>query len=194
MLVHVEPTQSASETVAEQIYYLAERQGLHAHDIHVREVNGKLEADFDLEVQSDMTLEQAHELATCLEQAILKDNPLLRQVTTHLEAPSAVIERRQDVTNEHPEMAENVIRIDDSIAGAGSAHHVHLYQPYLSLATSSPGKKGANAELDLVLHTFCDPQIPLSQAHLQAEEIQRALRLTYPDLGSVVIHTEPPEK
>ncbi len=194
VLVHVEPTQSASETVAEQIYYLAERQGLHAHDIHVREVNGKLEADFDLEVQSDMTLEQAHELATCLEQAILKDNPLLRQVTTHLEAPSAVIERRQDVTNEHPEMAENVIRIADSIAGAGSAHHVHLYQPYLSLATSSSGKKGASAELDLVLHTFCDPQIPLSQAHLQAEEIQRALRLTYPDLGSVVIHTEPPEK
>jgi hypothetical protein len=28
---------------------------------------------------------------------------------------------------------------------------------------------------------------------LQAEEIQRALRLAYPDLGAVVIHTEPPE-
>jgi hypothetical protein len=34
----------------------------------------------------------------------------------------------------------------------------------------------------------------LSQAHLQAEEIQRALRLAYPTLGSVVIHTEPPEE
>jgi divalent metal cation (Fe/Co/Zn/Cd) transporter len=180
--------------VADQIYYLAERQGLHAHDIHVREVNGLLEADFDLEVQSDMHLQQAHEIATCLEQAILKANPLLRQVTTHLEAPSAIIEQRQDVTNQHPAMAARVIRIADSIAGAGSAHHVHLYQPCLSLATSNAPNKRRSEELDLVLHTFCDPQIPLSRAHLQAEEIQRALRLAYPDLGSVVIHTEPPDE
>lgn len=194
VLVHVEPTQTASETVADQIYYLAERQGLHAHDIHVREVSGLLEADFDLEVQSDMNLQKAHEIATCLEQAILTANPLLRQVTTHIEAPSALIERRQDVTNQHPAMAERVIHIADSIAGAGSAHYVHLYQPCLSLATSSATAKGRREELDLVLHTFCDPHIPLSQAHLQAEEIQRALRLAYPDLGSVVIHTEPPEE
>lgn len=194
VLVHVEPTQTASETVADQIYYLAERQGLHAHDIHVREVNGKLEADFDLEVQSDMALEQAHEIATCLEQAILKANPLLRQVTTHLEAPSAIIERRRDVTGQHPDLASGVIEIADSIAGKGSAHHVHLYQPYLSLAASNVTGKSQLAELDLVLHTFFDPHIPLSQAHLQAEEIQRALRLTYPYLGSVVIHTEPPEE
>jgi hypothetical protein len=50
-----------------------------------------------------------------------------------------------------------------------------------------------NEELDLVLHTIFDPHIPLSQAHIQAEEIQRALRQKYPDFGSVIIHTEPPE-
>jgi cation diffusion facilitator family transporter len=194
VLVHVEPTQTTSETVADQIYYLAERQGLHVHDIHVREVNGKLEADFDLEVQADMALEQAHEIATCLEQAILKDNLLLRQVTTHLEAPSAVIEHRQDVTSQHSSVATRVRQIADEIAGEGSAHHIHLYQPYFSLATSTIGMKNQHEELDLVLHTFFDPHIPLSQAHLQAEEIQRALRLAYPFLGSVVIHTEPPEK
>jgi cation diffusion facilitator family transporter len=194
VLVHVEPTQTASETVADQIYYLAERQGLHVHDIHVREVNGKLEADFDLEVQSDMNLQQAHEIATGLEQTILKANPLLRQVTTHLEAPSAVIERRKDVTVQHPEMATHVVQIADAIAGEGSAHHVHLYQPYFSLAASNGSSKSAPEELDLVLHTFFDPHIPLSQAHLQAEEIQRALRMAYPCLGAVVIHTEPPEE
>lgn len=194
VLVHVEPTQTASETVTDQIYYLAERQGLHAHDIRVREVNGKLEADFDLEVQSDMDLQKAHEIATCLEKAILQDNPLLRRVTTHLEAPSAIIERRQDVTSQHPSMAAHVIRIADEIAGRGSAHDVHLYQPYLSLAARNTSSQAAREELDLVLHTFCDPHIPLSQAHLQAEEIQRALRLAYPHLGSVAIHTEPPEQ
>jgi len=194
VLVHVEPTQVASETIIEQIYYLAERQGIHAHDIHVREVNGKLEADFDLEVQADMDLQKAHRIATGLEQTILKDNPLLRRVTTHLEAPSVAIERRLDVTSQHPAMARRISEIADRIAGNDSAHDIHLYQPYFSLAVSNPAARKKPEELDLVLHTICEPHIPLSQAHLQAEEIQRALRLAYPALGSVVIHTEPPEE
>lgn len=194
VLVHVEPTQAASETIIEQIHYLAERHDVHVHDIRVREVNSKLEADFDLEVHADMDLQEAHQIATCLEQAILKDNPLLRRVTTHLEALSSSIEHRQDVTEQHPHMAERIIKIADRIAGKGSAHDIHLYQPYFSLAGSNGGTPGRHEELDLVLHTLCEPHIPLSQAHLQAEEIQRALRLAYPTLGSVVIHTEPPEE
>jgi cation diffusion facilitator family transporter len=193
VLVHVEPTRAPSETVIEQIHYLAERQGVHVHDVRVREVNGQLEADFDMEVHADMDLCEAHQIATHLEQTILKANPLLHRVTTHLEAPSASIERRQDVTTRHPAMAARIIRIADRIAGKGSAHDIHLYQPYLSLAGSSPSAQGRQEALDLVLHTLCEPHIPLSQAHLQAEEIQRALRQAYPDLGSVVIHTEPPE-
>lgn len=193
VLVHVEPTQAASETVADQIHFLAERHGVHAHDIHVREVDGGLEVDFDLEVQSDMDLQEAHQVATKLEQAILDGNPLLRRVTTHLEAPSETIESRQDVTDQHPTLAARIVEIADAIAGQGSAHDVHLYQPYFSLVGKKRSGPGLQEELDLVLHTICEPHIPLSQAHLRAEEIQRALRLAYPTLGSVIIHTEPPE-
>jgi cation diffusion facilitator family transporter len=194
VLVHVEPTQTASESVTDLIHYLAERHGIHVHDIHVREVGAGLEADFDLEVQEDMDLQQAHQVATRLEQAVLASNPLLRRVTTHIEAPSATIERRQDVTDQHPKMTKHIVEIADRIAGKASAHDVHLYQPYFSLASRNISSLRPNEELDLVLHTIFDPYMPLSQAHLQAEEIQRALRLAYPGLGSVVIHTEPPEE
>ncbi|MGH2508427.1 MAG: cation diffusion facilitator family transporter, partial [Ktedonobacteraceae bacterium] len=193
VLVHVEPTQSASETISDQIYYLAERHGIHAHDIRVREVNGELEADFDLEVQAGLDLQTAHQVSTRLEQAILANNPHLRRVTTHLEAPSTTIEHQQDVTNQYSEISAGIVQITDQIAGQGSAHDVHLYQPLCSVVNSGATNQGAREELDLVLHTICEPHIPLSQAHLRAEEIQRALRLAYPDLGSVVIHTEPPE-
>ena len=195
VLVHLEPTASPSETVVDQIHYLAELQGVHAHDIHVREVSGQLEADLDLEVQSDMDLQEAHVEATRLEESILQSNPLLRGVTTHLEAPSATVVRRQDVTQHYPEMAERIIKLADEVAGTGSAHDVHLYR---SSTTSTQleltnGADHHHEELDLVLHTFLDPHIPLSQAHIQAEEIKRTLRHEYPCLGSVAIHTEPPE-
>lgn len=195
VIVHLEPATSPSETVIDQIHYLAERQGMHVHDIRVREVGGGLEADFDLEVQSDMDLQEAHNVATKLEQAILKTNPLVKRVTTHLEAPSDSIVRRQDVTQQYPEMARHILDLADAVAGEGSAHDVHLYRS----STASPERPGGNGtpqskeELDLVLHTSLDPHIALSQAHIQAEEIKRTLRQEYPNLGAVVIHTEPPE-
>lgn len=195
VLVHLEPTASPSETVIDQIHYLAELQGVHAHDIHVREVSGQLEADFDLEVHADMDLQEAHTEATRLEESILQTNPLLRRVTTHLEAPSATVVRRQDVTQHYPEMAQRIIQIADEVAGKGSAHDVHLYRPSTSSTQLEPtnGADHHQEELDLVLHMFLEPHIPLSQAHIQAEEIKRMLRNEYPGLGSVAIHTEPPE-
>ena len=193
VVVHVEPTASPSETVVDQIHYLAESQGVHAHDIHVREVSGKLEADFDLEVQGDMELDEAHNIATRLEQAVLQSNHRLRRVTTHLEAPNGTVVRRQDVTQQYPEMVAHIRRIADEIAGAGSAHDVHLYRPSSPVSARKERTGKQQEELDLVLHTIFDAHAPLSQVHIWAEEIQRALRQAYPHLESVVIHTEPPE-
>ncbi len=193
VVVHVEPIASPTETITDQIHYLAELQGVHAHDIHVREVNGQLEADFDLEVQSDMDLCDAHEVATRLEQAVLQSNQQLRRVTTHLEAPNNTVVARQDVTAQYVDMAREICRIADTIAGPGSAHEIHLYRPDLVAVDQRRNASNATPELDVVLHTTFEGQIPLSQVHIGAEEIKRALRLTYPDLGSVIIHTEPPE-
>jgi cation diffusion facilitator family transporter len=190
IVVHVEPTASPSETVTEQIHYLAELQGVHAHDIHVREVDGRLEADFDVEVQGDMDLREAHAVATRLEQAVLASNKRVQRVTTHLEAPNESVVPRKEVTERYPEMAARIRHIADGIAGEGSAHDVHLYR---SCTAKLDGRSQKNEGLDLVLHTFFDPHIPLSQAHIQAEEIKRALRQAYPSLDSVIIHTEPPE-
>jgi divalent metal cation (Fe/Co/Zn/Cd) transporter len=190
VVVHVEPMISPQETVIDQIHYLAELHGVHAHDIHVREVNGKLEADFDLEVQADMELYQAHTVATQLEQMVLQSNNLLGRVTTHLEAPCSQIVHRQDVTEYYLGMATDICRIADTIAGSGSAHDVHLYRP-----AETREKDGKDLpDLDLVLHTTFEGSTPLSRVHVEAEEIKRALRRAYPKLNSVTIHTEPPEQ
>jgi cation diffusion facilitator family transporter len=193
VVVHVEPTASPTETVTDQIHYLAEAQGVHAHDIHVREVGGQLEADFDLEVHDTMDLQEAHAVATRLEQAVLQSNHQLRRVTTHLEAPTSAVVHRQDVTEQYSDLAEQICQIADRIAGPGSAHEVHLYRSCPKSGDLDRQDHHPGDELDLVLHTTFAAHAPLSQVHVLAEEIQRALRQAYPQLGSVVIHTEPPE-
>ena len=201
IIVHVEPAASPQETVTDQIHYLAERQGVHAHDIHVREVSDHLEADFDVEMQADMNLQEAHAVASQLEKAVLESNKDVQLVTTHLEAPNSLVVRRQDVTQQYPEMARHICDIADQIAGIGSAHEVHLYRPRTAMQTIQLANttNTANTDtahlptLDLVLHTTFDAQAPLSQVHIWAEEIKRALRQDYPNLDAVVIHTEPLE-
>ena len=144
-----------------------------------------------------MNLQEAHAVATRLEQAVLDSNARLRRVTTHLEAPNEEVVPRQEVTQNYDGMKTTICNIADSIAGPGSAHDVHLYrsQPNYSGANGKRGNAIEHEEnkLDLVLHTTFDAQVPLSQAHIQAEEIKRKLRDEYPQLDSVVIHTEPPE-
>jgi cation diffusion facilitator family transporter len=183
IVVHVEPTASPEETVAEQIHYLAEAHGVNAHDIHVRKVSGHLEADFDLEVPTDMALADAHTMATRLEEAVLQTNPQVQWVNTHLEASPMMIVPRRDVTAQYPELATHLRRLADEIAGAGSAHEIHLYHAQESMP-----------ERDVVLHTTFAASTPLSQVHIQTEEIKRTFRQAYPTLGAITIHTEPPEE
>lgn len=191
IVVHVEPAATAGETVTDQIHYLAEIQGVHAHDIHAREVDGYLEVDFDIELPADMDLESAHAAATRLEQAILQGNTRVRRVTTHLEAPNEDVVLRDDVTGLYTGMAERILHIANGIAGPGSAHDVHLYRAHMQPAASDGSQ--APGSLDLVLHAIFDAHAPLSEVHVKAEAMKRALRQAYPSLDSVVIHTEPGE-
>jgi cation diffusion facilitator family transporter len=196
IVVHVEPLASPTETAAEQIHYLAEAQGAHAHDIHIREVSGHLEADFDLEVPADMALMDAHAVASQLEETVLQTNHALHRVNTHLEAPTTMVLASQDVTPQYPELVDHLRHLADGIAGAGSTHEIHVYR------VREPGA-GQNAqealeermpELDVVVHTTFAASAPLSQVHIQAEEIKRAFRQEYPKLGAITIHMEPPEE
>jgi hypothetical protein len=132
-------------------------------------------------------------LATQLEQAILQGNKRLHLVTTHLEVLNNTIEQREDVTEQHKDIAHQICSIADRIAGFGSAHEVHLYYPCRAGIDSRKGNVQTIPEFDLVLHTTFDSHSQLSQVHVGAEEIKRALRQAYPNLNNVTIHTEPPE-
>ncbi len=196
VVVHVEPSQTAAETTAQGIHYLALELGLRAHDVRVRfleeaQLTRALEADLHLEVDPDLDLRAAHDAATRLERAVYRAYPAVRRVTTHLEAPEVGMEHRRDVSAEQPALVGQVRQIADGVAGAGSCHEVHIYR-VMSRAEAQPRPEAPL--YDLVLHCTFSGAAPIQQVHVQAEEIERALRAALPPLGAVLIHTEPPEE
>ncbi len=197
VMVHVEPAATAAETTAQGIHYLALELGLRAHDVRVRVLeqepsDSALEADLHLEVDPDLDLRTAHEAATRLERAIYRAYPAVRRVTTHLEAPELGLERRRDVSAEQSALAAQVRQIADCVGGAGSCHEVHVYQVMNRGEAQPPTPE--KPLYDLVLHCTFAGAAPIQQVHVQAEEIERALRAELPPLGAVLIHTEPPEE
>jgi cation diffusion facilitator family transporter len=197
VVVHVEPAATTAETTAQGIHYLALELGLRAHDVRVRVLEEEkaaeaLEADLHLEVDPELDLRSAHDAATRLERAIYRAYPAVRRVTTHLEAPEVGVERRRDVSAEQPALVAQVRRIADDVAGPDSCHEVHVYRVVNRAEEQQPTPEAPL--YDLVLHCTFSGAAPIQQVHVQAEEIERALRAALPPLGAVLIHTEPPEE
>ncbi|HEY8476173.1 MAG TPA: cation diffusion facilitator family transporter [Chloroflexota bacterium] len=178
VLVHVEPVVSPEESAADEIHFQALQMGLRVRDVRVRQVEDSLEADLHVELQPDLPLADAHDLATQLERQVEEANPAIRAINTHLEAPEPSIAPRQDLTTRRAELVARVRDLTDEIVGAGSCHEVRVYG-----SDTSP--------LDLVIHCTFPPHLPIQDVHARSSEVERHLRKHLPNLGNVLVHAEP---
>ncbi len=61
------------------------KYGIAYHDVRHRNAGNKLHVEFHLLFHKDLSIAEAHEQATLIEQAIVKAFPMITEVTTHLE-------------------------------------------------------------------------------------------------------------
>ncbi len=183
-IIQIEPITAANESLYERIFQLALESYIHIHDLCIRQVDSLLEVDFDIEVPGEHTLEEVHVIASRLEQNIKQDIPAIVRVTSHLEAPSSTILHSKDVTNQQKELVEAICQIATQITETASPHDIHVFKNVDEAQSNS---------FDIMFHTCFPKQMSIQQVHNQAEVIKRALRIQYPFLGAIIIHTEPPD-
>jgi divalent metal cation (Fe/Co/Zn/Cd) transporter len=181
-VIHMEPVAAPSETPADAVRILARGHHMRAHDIRLRAIDDRLDADLHVEVNPALTLAEAHALTTDLERDVRLANPRFGRINTHLEAPEGAIERQADMTTQRAELVARVRDIADSVAGQGSCHEVKIYQP----ATN-------NESIEMVLHCWFPGSLTVGQVHDQSAEIERRLYNTVPHLRDVLLHAEPEE-
>jgi cation diffusion facilitator family transporter len=177
-LVHVEPVRSDTETAADTIRATALRMGIRTHHEKVWHSGEHFEASLHMEVDPGLTLEEAHEQARQLGEAIRNDNPRLKKVSTHIEVAEPEPAELSEVTEDHPRLVEEIKRIVSELGADVNAHEVRLYQ----------SKRG---NVDVVVHCDFPPWTHMRKVHEITESIEQALRENLPHLGNVVIHAEP---
>lgn len=178
VVVHVEPASSDQESVVEAIEAVAQRRGLSVHDVRVHEVAGKHLATMHLEVDQNLSLGEAHAVASELEAEVRAEVPKLDGVDTHIEpiatepTPGRCALEQRDVVRA---AVENVVQELDDV------HNCHAVTV-----------REIDGKLFVSMHCVFDSGLPLTEAHRISSQIEGRLKEQFPRLERVVIHGEPP--
>ena len=178
VVIHTDPHEVERESVARRIRAVAERNQMAVHNISIHDDRGQLYVDLHLEVDDHLSLQQAHEMASHVEQDLRADQPRIARVNTHLESRGTGIGDDNDVTVQESRLVETIRKITDEIAGESSCHEVTIRRRGL--------------KYQVALHCTFDEGLSIVQVHEISSRIEERLRNTIPILERVLVHAEPP--
>jgi cation diffusion facilitator family transporter len=176
VVVHVEPQEA--EALRERAYAAAVRNSRvqEVHNIVVLELGNRIEISLHLKLPGDLTLEEAHEVASDVEHEILAALPEVDAVQTHLEP-----------------LAEPAA--GQPLGQADSSSTATLIRHIVETATGEEPRdlRLLNTEVGLVafLTLGLAADRPLSEAHGRASDVEERIRSALPGIADVVVHTEP---
>ena len=172
------PVARDNESVRERIMVIARNSGLAVHHVTVHDLGGKLTVSIDLEVDGDMELTAAHDIAHELERSIREDFGEDVEVDTHIEPLEPELPHGTDAA---PERVETIKAALARFAGNGAIHDIHNVRV-----------RDTDAGEIVNFHCRAAPSMSVIKVHENVDEIERALRRAFPTIKRVISHAEPP--
>jgi divalent metal cation (Fe/Co/Zn/Cd) transporter len=177
VVVHVEPGEA--DAVTRELAHAAAMKVPRVREIHnisVLHVDGRTEVSLHLKLPGELSLDEAHAVATEVEQAIEEALPGVDTVQTHLEPLAEEAEGQQAVGAAVARDAEAVARVVLERTGA-PPRELRFLQTVEGLV--------------VFLTLGLDPAVPLAEAHARASEIEERIRRELPEISEIIVHTEP---
>src|ERR1700716_2901749 len=172
------PVARDNESVRERIMVIARNSGLAIHHVTVHDLGGKLTVSIDLEVDGDMALTAAHEIAHELERNIREEFGEDVEVDTHIEPLEPELPFGADAAPERVEAIKSALL---RFAADGAIHDIHSVRV-------------RNTEAGEIVNFHCRaaPSTSVIRVHEGVDEIERALRRAFPTVKRLISHAEPP--
>lgn len=172
------PVARDNETVRDRITVIARNSGLAIHHVTVHDLVAKLIVGIDLEVDADMQLEAAHEVANMLEQNIQEEFGADVEVDVHIEPLEPELPFGVDAA---PERVQTIAAALSEYAAGGEIHDIHNVR-----VRDTEGGEIVN------FHCRATPSMSVIKVHDQVDAIERRLRRAFPSVKRVISHAEPP--
>ena len=172
------PVARDNESVRERIMVIARNSGLAVHHVTVHDLGGKLTVSIDLEVDGDMALTAAHDIAHELERSLREDFGDDVEVDTHIEPLEPELPQGTDAA---PDRVETIKAALARFAGDGAIHDIHNVRV-----------RDTDAGEIVNFHCRAAPSMSVIKVHENVDAIERALRRAFPSIKRVISHAEPP--
>jgi cation diffusion facilitator family transporter len=171
------PVARDNESVRERIMVIARNSGLAIHHVTVHDLGDKLTVSIDLEVDGEMELKAAHDIAHELERSIREDFGEDVEVDTHIEPLEPELPHGVDAAAGRVEAVREALT---RFAGSGAIQDIH-------------NVRVRNTEAGEIVNFHCRaaPSMSVIKVHESVDEIERALRRTFPSIKRVISHAEP---
>jgi cation diffusion facilitator family transporter len=172
------PVARNNESIRERIMVIARNSGLAIHHVTVHDLGGKLTVSIDLEVDGEMALNAAHDIAHEFERQIRDEFGDDVEVDTHIEPLEPELPVGADAA---PERVETIKSALSSFAADGAIHDIHNVRV-----------RDTDAGEIVNFHCRAAPSMSVIKVHESVDEIERALRRAFPTVKRVISHAEPP--
>jgi cation diffusion facilitator family transporter len=176
--VATEPRALDDETVLERVMVIARNRALAVHHVTVHAIGGRLSISLDLEVDGNLSLGAAHEIADGLESALRTELGPAVEVETHIEPLQMRGTPGRDAPNERiAAVREALTAIAANIAFVGQIHDVRVRETAAGETVN--------------FHCRVDPMLTVQDVHEKVDDVERALRRKFPAIKRVIGHAEP---
>ncbi|CFX28486.1 Cation diffusion facilitator family transporter [Candidatus Filomicrobium marinum] len=178
VIVVAEPRAVDDEAIETHLRVIAANLGAAIHRLTIQRVAGRLSISVDIEVQADLSVDQAHDAASELEAAIRKELGDDIEIDTHIEPMAANWLSGKEIPDErYRTLKDSLIASADEGGVVRDVHNVRI----------------RSTELGLIMNFHCrlPPDMLVSDAHTAVDEVERRVRSLHPDVVRVVGHAEP---
>ena len=182
--VHIEAARQSDEDAADlfsAVKYAAANYDLTVHEIWAHRYNDDLALEIHIGVDPNLSLGEAHTLVDQLEHDILERRPEVNWVHTHIELASTQV---QQVSGESMRVSSQIRSMVESVV----VDIPHLFNPHNIRMRRNP--EDGNL-IYMSLECTVEPDLPVTQAHQLASQLENELSRRLPEVADVSVHIEP---
>ena len=177
IMVHTVAHDDVAEDILRHVRLVAGRMRLGVHNLAVQKIGENIYVGLDLEVPPELSLGQAHGLASKLENQLRQEIPTINRIDTHIEPRPQIVETGRDATAQSGEVIAAVKAAIGEMPLITGYHNITVLQ--------------SDDHLDVSVHCTFDQSVPIRDVHSIADQISQRVKTAIPQVDRVIVHSEP---
>ena len=176
VVIHSIPRETGHENIFDRIRAVASRNNFSVHDVSVQDLGGRLHVEQHLELDENLSLKDAHDVVTVLENEIRNSVPEISTILTHIESEPSTIESGNTVVRDAV-LEQKLKPVVNEFPEVVDMHDVEI--------------KHVRGKIYMSCHCTMSDDLPLSRVHDVSTELEIRFKQAAPELFKVLIHPEP---